>query len=52
VTESLDKVAPFHKGVLPLEIYERAFHKIGQLLGAASVEVVAGADRAERLRAQ
>jgi hypothetical protein len=48
----LVKVAPFQKGVLPLEIYERAFDEIGQLLGAANVEVVAGTDRAERLRAQ
>jgi hypothetical protein len=48
----LVKVAPFGKGVLPLQICVRVFDEIGQLLGAANVEAVAGTDRAEGLRAQ
>jgi winged helix DNA-binding protein len=46
----LGRVIPFGRGVPP-ELYEHAFDEIGQLLGAANVEVVAGVDR-EESRAQ
>jgi hypothetical protein len=46
----LVRVIPFGRGVPP-ELYEHAFDEIGQLLGAANVEVVAGVDR-EESRAQ